>query len=227
MAPIDRGFLHHTILTHFVERGYAPSVRELSGILEQPRDSVIAALEALQDDHGVVLQPVSREIWVAHPFSAAPTNFWVESRRGSWWGNCAWCSMGIAALVGGDVVVTTTLGGESRQVRVRVSDGATQDEYLVHFPVPMARAWENVTYTCSTMVLFDSEQAIADWCARHRIAKGDVQPISAVLDFATVWYGHHLDKNWRRLSAAEAKELFGRFQLSGPTWDIPPAATRF
>jgi hypothetical protein len=227
VAPIDPGILHHTILTHFVERGYAPSVRELSGILEQPRDNVIAALKSLEDDHGVVLHPVSHEIWVAHPFSTAPTNFWVESRVGSWWGNCAWCSMGIAALVGGDIVVTTTLGGESRQVKVRISNGAAQDEYLVHFPIPMARLWENVTYTCSTMVLFDSHAAIDDWCARHRIAKGDVQPVSKVLEFAKSWYGRHLDKNWRRLAAAEAKEMFLRFELSGPTWEIPQAPTRF
>jgi hypothetical protein len=224
---IDHGILHHTILTSFVERGYPPSLRELSDILEQPPEAVIAALESLQDEHGVVLHPVSREIWVAHPFSAAPTNFWVESRAGSWWGNCAWCSMGIAALVGGDAVVTTTLGGESQQVRVRIAHGAALDEYLVHFPIPMARAWDNVTYTCSTILLFDSHAAIDAWCARHRIEKGDVQPVSKVLPFATSWYGRHLDRNWRRLSAAEARETFERFQLSGPTWDIPPAPTRF
>ncbi len=227
MAQIDHGLLHHTILMQFLNHGYPPTIRELSSSFGAPRERVVAALQSLQGEHGVVLQPASSEILVAHPFSAAPTNFWVECRTGSWWGNCAWCSMGIAALVGGDLRVTTTLGGEARQVGVRVSGGEVLDEYLVHFPVPMARAWENVTYTCSTMLLFESHSAIDDWCARHRIARGDVQPLSRVLALAKAWYGQHLEKNWRKWSAAEAKQLFERFQLSGPTWDIPQTADRF
>jgi hypothetical protein len=227
VSRISHDLLHHTILTHFVDHGHAPSVRRLTELLDAPHDAVRAALESLQEYHGVVLHPGSGEIWVAHPFSTAPTNFWVESSAGRWWGNCAWCSMGIAALVGGEVTVTTRLGAESRQVQVRIVRGKVLDDYLVHFPVPMTRAWENVIYTCSTILLFDSAAAIDDWCTRHRIPKGDTKPLSTVFEFSKVWYGRHLDRNWRKWSAAEAKELFERFGLSGPTWDIPQAATRF
>ena len=38
---------------------------------------------------GVVLQPNSDEIWVAHPFSSAPTTCVVRSDSRTWWGNCA------------------------------------------------------------------------------------------------------------------------------------------
>lgn len=227
MSRIGHDLLHHIILTHFVERGFAPTVRELAEVLDTPRDAVITALQSLEEYHGVLLHPESSEIWVAHPFSTAPTNFWVESGAGGWWGNCAWCSMGIAALVGGDITVTTRLGGESRQVQVRIADGNLLNEYLVHFPVPMVRAWENVIYTCSTILLFDAHGAIDDWCTRHRIPRGDTQPLSKVLEFSKVWYGRHLDRNWRKWTGAEAKELFERFGLSGPTWDLPRAATRF
>ena len=85
---------------------------QLAAHFSQPRDAVIAALKALQEYHGVVLHPASSEIWVIHPFSAAPTNFWVQGTRGGWWSNCAWCSAGIAALVG-DVTITTMLGAEA------------------------------------------------------------------------------------------------------------------
>jgi len=96
-----------------------------------------------------------------HPFSAAPTSFWVESAGSDWWGNCAWCALGIVALLNADATITTTLGGEFEQVVLRTSDGAVAPaHYRVHFPMPMDRAWDNVTYTCSTMLVFASDEAV-------------------------------------------------------------------
>ena len=176
----------------------------------------------------MVLHPGTAEIWVIHPFSSAPTNFWVQSPRGRWWGNCAWCSMGIAALVGGNATITTALGGEAHQATVRVANGELLDQGLwVHFPIPMRLAWDNVTYTCSTMLLFDSEASIDDWCKRHRMPKGDVQPLSRVWEFAKVWYGRHLDPDWKKWTMEEAKAIFDRFGLTGPIWDISMSAKRF
>jgi len=91
----------------------------------------------------------------------------------------------------------------------------------------MKNAWDNVIYTCSNMLLFDSEREIDHWCRRHRIQKGDVQPISNVWEFAKVWYGHHLDENWTKWSAVDAKRIFEQFGLHGPIWDIPTTPTRF
>ena len=227
-VPINYSVLHHRILRHFVEAGHPPSVDELSASLNQPREAVVAGLQELQDYHGVVLHPGTSEIWIIHPFSAAPTNFWVEGGGRSWWGNCAWCSLGVAALVGGDVTITTTLGGESKQVKVRIVGGKLQDKgYLVHFPIPMKQVWDNVIYSCSAMLLFESEAAINDWSLRHRIPRGDVQSLSNIWEFAQVWYGRHLDEHWSKWSAAEARVLFERFGLVGAVWEIPAAASRF
>ena len=206
---MNHSHLHYTIINYLLDRGFPPSIAELAAHFGKPIDAVRAALRALEEYHGVVLHPKSGEVWVIHPFSAAPTPFWVESARGRWWGNCAWCSLGIAGLVGGDVSITATLGGESERAVVRIENGKVVDPGLVvHFPIPMARAWDNVAYTCSTMLLFRSEAAVADWCARHRIPKGDVRPIQTVWEFARVWYGRHLDRDWTKWTAAEAAELF-------------------
>ena len=220
--------LHHEIIEHFIEHGFAPSIATLSALFGQPRESVTTALRALRDEHGVVLHDASSEIWAAHPFSSAPTNFWVRSARRGWWGNCAWCSMGIVALLGTDASVTTTLGGESAQVTVDIVDGVVSPTgLLVHFPIPMQRAWDNVVYTCSNMLLFDSEGAVDRWCARHGMPRGDVQPLEKIWPFARVGYGRHRDLRWKKWSAAEAREIFSAFGLSGPTWEIPDTADRF
>lgn len=227
-VTISHGSLHARILAHFVEQGHAPSADRLAELLGQPREAVVAGLLALADYHGVVLHPHEPEVWVCHPFATSPTNFWVQNGGRGWWGNCAWCSLGIAALLEGDTTITTTLGGEARQVTVHILNGAVAEPgYFVHFPVPMQKAWDNVIFTCSCMLLFDTETAVDDWCARHRIPRGDVQPLENAWAFARAWYGGHLAPEWRKWTAAEAAELFRRFGLTGPTWELPAADTRF
>ena len=80
--PLDTSSLHYAIITHFLEHQHAPLIDELAMQFRQPREAVVAGLRALQDYHGVVLHPTSSEVWVVHPFSTAPTNFWVQSPEG-------------------------------------------------------------------------------------------------------------------------------------------------
>jgi hypothetical protein len=225
---LTHGVLHATIARHFLERGTAPTIAQLGAQLALDHATVADALQALAAYHGVVLHPGSGEIWAMHPFSAAPTAFWVESARGGWWGNCAWCALGIVALLDADATITTTLGGESEQVVLGVKDGVvTPSEYCVHFPVPMARAWDNVVYACSTMLVFASPAAVDAWCARHAMPRGDVQSVATVWAFARAWYGRHLDPAWTKWTTDEARALFNRFGLTGPTWQLPSSSGRF
>ena len=225
---LSHSSLHRVILENIIANGYAPSVVELSEHFGVAEADARAALRALQDYHGVVLHPHNDEVWVIHPFSLAPTNFLVIKAEQKWWGNCAWCSLGVAALLGGNVSIRTTLGANGQQVTLRIEDGELLDtKYYIHFPVPMTSAWDNVIYTCSTMLLFDNEAAIDTWAARHRIPRGDVRPVSQVWAFAKAWYGKHLDPQWKKWTTEEAKALFEQFGLSGPIWDIPVSESRF
>lgn len=225
---MDNSSLHHAIIKSIVDHGYAPTVDELAHAFDCSPDKAADGLNRLADDHGVVLHPNSTRIWVAHPFSLAPTGFVVRKGESDWWGNCAWCSLGIAALLGGDVTITSTLGADDRQVTLHVTEGdVAETDLLIHFPVPMTNVWDNVVYTCSTMLVFESDAKVDAWCQRHRVDKGDVQPIAKVAKFAAEWYGRHLDADWRKWTAAEAAEIFHRHGLTGPIWDIPVTDGRF
>ncbi len=220
--------LHHTIIKHIIDNGYAPKIYDLANLLRMSEEDTTTALKNLQDYHGVVLHPKSNEIWVIHPFSLAPTNFLVSSASGEWWGNCAWCSLGVAALLNQDVVIRTTIGANDRQVSIHVRDGKiVESNYYIHFPIPMQNAWDNVIYTCSTMLLFENENQIDYWCRRHNIPKGDVQPISKIWEFSKVWYGNHLNPNWEKWTSEEAAQIFKDFGLVSKTWKIPVSNTRF
>lgn len=227
-TSLTHGLLHATIARHFVEHGTAPTIAQLGAILVRDRAEILSALHALAVYHGVVLHPTTSEIWALHPFSAAPTAFWVESGGRGWWGNCAWCSLGIAALLGGDVTITTRLGGEAESVRIEIRGGEVAPADLcVHFPIPMVRSWDNVVYTCSTMLVFRSAEAVDAWCMRHAMPRGDVQPIATVWAFAQAWYGRHLDPAWTKWTTEEARTLFARFGLTGPIWALPESDERF
>lgn len=225
---LNHSTLHFHLMQSFVDSGTAPSIVEMAATFQVSPTELTTALEQLQDYHGVVLHPKSKEVWVIHPFSAAPTNFFIQSEHSCWWGNCAWCSMGAAALLKRDLTITTTAGAESKQLMIQVKNGQLiHNNLLVHFPIPMQQAWDNVTYTCSNMLLFESEQDITSWCQRHKMPVGDIQPLQHIWEFSKVWYGNHLRPDWHKWSIDEARELFQQFGLQGPIWELPVQSGRF
>lgn len=225
---IDHGKLHSLILKYIIENGFAPSVSTIAQLLACSDEEAKASLLSLQEYHGVVLHPNETKIWVVHPFSLAPTLFTVKSARGIWWGNCAWCSLGVAALLNEDVTITTTIGGHDDQVTVSIKNGKIdKNDLYVHFPIKMTKAWDNVIYTCSNMLLFRNENEVNAWSQRHDIPRGDIQPIERIWEFSKVWYGNHLNPNWKKWTTKEAKEIFLRFGLTGDTWNLEESAKRF
>jgi len=91
----------------------------------------------------------------------------------------------------------------------------------------MARAWDNVVYTCSTMLLFKDENHVAQWSARHRIPRGDIQPVAQVLELAKRWYGEHLHPDSTKKSIAEARAIFADLGFVHPVWSLPSDEGRF
>jgi hypothetical protein len=131
-------------------------------------------------------------------------------------------------LVGRRSVITTTLGAEREQVQLIVEDGrVSPGDFIVHFPIPMTRAWDNVVYTCSTMLLFRDDEQVADWSVRHRIPRGDVQPVASVLELSKRWYGEHLRPDWTKKSVAEARAIFDELGFTHPVWHLPAQEGRF
>lgn len=225
---IQHSTLHYSIIKGVLENGFAPSVEDLSKILQTDKEDIIKGLYDLQEYHGVVLHPNKPNIWVIHPFSLAPTNFYVKSKNGEWWGNCAWCSLGIAALVADDVKITTTIGAETKQIEINIIKGEIQEKnYFIHFPIPMKNAWDNVMYTCSNMLIFENEKQIDEWTTKHNIPKGDVQAIENIWNFSKKWYGNHLNPKWKKWTIKEALQMFQEFSLRGKIWDLENSHDRF
>ncbi len=225
---ITHSNLHYHITKGIIDNGFAPTVDDLANILQADKEQVINGLYELQDYHGVVLHRNEPKVWVIHPFSLAPTNFYVQTKKGQWWGNCAWCSLGVAALINEDVKITTTIGAETKQVEINIVNGQIQEKnYFIHFPIPMKSAWDNVIYTCSNMLVFENEEQIDSWTQRHNIPKGDIQPIEKIWAFSKRWYGNHLNPEWTKWTVEDAKRIFREYELEGNIWNLGDSKERF
>jgi hypothetical protein len=145
MLPAD---VRHLVYRTFLETGSAPGVHDLARELQASAEAIQDALKSLEASRALVLAPATPgTIWMAHPFSGAPTDYRVAAGSRRWWANCAWDTLGIASLLssGADIHSRCACCGDSIDVTVR--NGAVQGQALVHFVVPPRRFWENVGYT--------------------------------------------------------------------------------
>lgn len=213
--------LRYHINRYIFDNGFAPSADELSEITGTNINEIQQGLIALADNHALVLHPNSFDIWIAHPFALYPTLFWVKTKDKEWWGNCTWCSLGIASMAKTDTDINTKAGGEEETLTIRVHHGKIVEKNLfVHFPISAKRFWDNVVYTCSNMLTFKSEKDIDEWCSKHRIEKGEVVPLEQVWELAKLWYGNYLDPDWKRKTPEAAEEIFKKAGLTSDFWKM-------
>lgn len=104
-----------------------------------------AGLERLAAAHMLVLQG-DGEILMANPFSAVPTPFVVSTAQHSWYGNCIWDAMGIAAMTRREALVEASCGCCGSAMTLRVPQDCRADERVAHFAIPAARWWDDIVF---------------------------------------------------------------------------------
>jgi hypothetical protein len=139
--------VRHAVYRTFAEGGI-PLSASLATQLHLPPEDVRDAYERLHEAHALVLDPHSREVWMALPFSAVPTPFRVDGGDRSWFANCAWDMFGIPALLHGDARADTTCQDCDAPIVYRIEGGRLLDAHgIVHFAVPAHRWWEDIGFT--------------------------------------------------------------------------------
>ncbi len=130
-----------------IEGRKIPDIAALAETARLPQDEVRSSLQRLANAHMLVLQSGSGEILMANPFSAVPTPFVVTAGAGSWYGNCIWDSMGIAAMLGSDAVIDASCGCCGTSLALDVPrDCRDDDERVAHFAIPAARWWDDIVF---------------------------------------------------------------------------------
>ena len=94
-----------------------------------------------------MLKPGTTDIWMAAPLSARPTPFLVTTPLGTYFGNCVWDALGIAAMLGHDARIDTDCGDCGAPMTLEVEAGDLRGEGVAHFAVPAARWWDDIGFT--------------------------------------------------------------------------------
>jgi hypothetical protein len=146
-AAFDRRVRGH-VYDHVMRVGAIPSAADTAVALSCTPFEVTAAFRRLAAGHVLVLQQDDSEILMAHPFSAVPTAFQVQAGNHSWWGNCVWDALGIAAMINEDARVVSACADCSDAMVMTVKDGSLADAPgVAHFAVPAQRWWDNIVFT--------------------------------------------------------------------------------
>jgi Alkylmercury lyase len=143
----DRQVRRH-VYDQVIGVGTIPTAADTATALSSTPAEVTAAFQRLAAGHMLVLQQDNTEILMANPFSAVPTAFQVQVGNRSWWGNCVWDALGIAAMLKQDARIVAACGDCSDSMVMTVKDDALADASgIAHFSVAAKRWWDNIVFT--------------------------------------------------------------------------------
>jgi hypothetical protein len=137
-----------SVYRHFVRHSLAPTARDVGDELGTSPAAIADSFERLAAAHILVLDPATRALWMAMPFSAVPTAFRVRASGGEWWANCAWDALGISAMLQAPAEISTSCPDCGDPPPVRTTGRAlAAGTGVVHFAVPAASWWDDIGFT--------------------------------------------------------------------------------
>lgn len=145
MNALERLIRAH-VMRALRETALPPSLDDLATANDTTIDATRDALRSLAEQHRLALQPDTHAIWMAHPFSAVPTDFAVTASGRSWWANCVWDAFAILGMVG-DGWLDTHSPQTGDSIRLSVERGRVTGDAIVHFLVPARHFWDDIGFT--------------------------------------------------------------------------------
>ena len=130
--------------------GVVPNSTTLAGMLNTGVGDVEAALGRLQGRRLLVMEPGDpSRIRMAPPFSGIETPFRVRVKERSFFANCVWDALGVAAALheDADIVASDAHTLEPMTLEVRDATAFARGNCAIHFAVPAAKWWNDVVYT--------------------------------------------------------------------------------
>jgi hypothetical protein len=211
--------LRRQVYQHFIDTGRAPTMLDLATKLDIAAEDIKRSCQRLSEQQSLLVKPGGCDIWMAMPFSGAPTPHRVRIGDREWYAVSAWDALGIPVMMKSDALIQTACGDCGRSLEIEISrNKIAEASHLFHFAVPVRDWWDNILYTSSTMSLFDSDAHIANWCTKHGVEKGVVMTLKDGWKFARAWFEDRLDPDWRWKSSGEIREMFASLGLTDEFW---------
>ena len=224
LSPLDQR-VRHGIYAQWTATGNPPGVEQQAAILGVSSDDVREARRRLAQAHTLVIGDEG-EIRIAHPLSAAPTGFEVSAAGRTLHGNCIWDSLAIPAMLNADATIAASCGDCQEPMNLSIEDGElvgaelATDGRIMHVAVPAREWWDDVVYTCKTILLFRDHEHLRRWSARWRITEGAAVPLVQAWMLARAWYGNRMDPEWQPREREAAQAILRSVGLEGSFWSL-------
>ncbi len=140
--------IRHFVYSHFADTTLAPIVDETAAHFNISTQEATGYYKELHNRHALFLDLDSMSVRMANPFSGIPTDFKVHANGKTYYANCAWDMLGIPAALHTDAVIEAVCTESGESVQLEIRDGEiTNNQLLVHFPLPFARWYDDLTFT--------------------------------------------------------------------------------
>lgn len=129
--------------------GHAPTCAEIAQHFGTTSDAVRARLAALRIGKTILVDPRSGELWMAGPFSAAPSAYRLSDGTTTWYANCAWDMFGVAVLVGRPLIAETACPDCDGPMVVACHPDRppVSGSAVIHFLLPARRWYDDIGFT--------------------------------------------------------------------------------
>jgi hypothetical protein len=145
---IHKDLIRSYVYQHFVDRQRAPDAQEIAAALNISRGDVLETMRRLAADRLLVLDSQRTGVLMAEPFSAVATRFTVHSGESTWWANCAWDALGVAAALHADVEIRSACPDCNHPLSLSVTAGKVAgDPAVIHLAVPAEHWWDDIVFT--------------------------------------------------------------------------------
>jgi hypothetical protein len=142
------GKVKMAIYGHFAATGNCPSAKDVAAKADIPIEQVPDVLAQLRAQRVLVLEPDGSSIRMAPPFSGVPTQHRVSSSGVSYFANCAWDALGVAAALRRPSTVHSRCEQSREPLELEVGDGGPADsDWVFHSVVPAAKWWDDIVFT--------------------------------------------------------------------------------
>jgi len=214
------------IFDHFLEKSVPPLLEQIMNKFELSRAEAFDVLELLEAGRHLALLKGTQRILMAWPFSSIATPFQVKvDKKGSYFANCSWDSIGFHVMLSNDVVVESFCHHCGEEVKIELRnqkvESAHPSSVLVYFAMPATRWWDDMITTCSNnMTFFSSREHLQEWLKTGQDEGGEVITLEKTLKLSVPIYKEKMNIDYARPTKADLSAYFETIGLHGNFWKL-------
>lgn len=218
--------IRYFIYQHFIEYSNAPHYEQIAIKFNLSIKQVFEYLNDLMEEHLIVLQPHTKRILFANPFSNIPTNFIVIdlSTDKKYFANCGWDSVATHFMIKHPIRIQTHCQETLEKIELELDNfkitKSTHQDAIVYITKPAKQWWENIIDTCSNHMYYFSSIQAANKFAKKNNYSGHALTNEQLYGLCEFLYDDKMELDYIRPTKEETISKFQELGLSSKFWEL-------